>query len=72
MVNVIEPEVTTERVAVVTARLVRGEFGTTLEIAEWVGLTRSGAWEMLTKIARVLPVILVDGCWQITDPNMLE
>jgi hypothetical protein len=67
-----EPDVTTERVAMVTMRLLRGERGTTMEIAAWVGLTRFGAWEMLMKIARVLPLTLVDGCWQIANQELVE
>lgn len=58
--------ITTERVAVVTMRLARGESATTMQVAEWTGLSRFGAWAMLTKLSRVLPLSCVDGEWRIT------
>ena len=67
-----EDMVTTERVAIVVSRLVAGHKGTTADIAEWVGLTRFGAWDMLSRISRVLPVSIVDGCWQYANIEMLE
>ena len=67
-----EEMVTTERVAIVVYRLVSGQRGTTADIAEWVGLTRFGAWDMLSRISRVLPVAIIDGCWQYANMEMLE
>jgi Mn-dependent DtxR family transcriptional regulator len=55
--------ITTERVGIVTRRLALGERGTTAEIAEWVGISRQSAWEMLTKLSRVNPLTIVDGKW---------
>ncbi len=64
--------VTTERVGIVVDRLKDGHRGTTNEVAAWVGLTRFGAWEMLTRLSRVLPITLIDGCWQYVNLNVLE
>ena len=64
--------VTTERVAIVVHRLVSGQRGTTADIADWVGLTRFGAWDMLSRISCVLPVAIIDGCWQYANMEMLE
>lgn len=69
---IIEPEVTTERVGVVVDRLCRGGKATTNEVAAWVGLTRFGAWEMLTRLSRVLPITVIDGCWQYANLDMLD
>lgn len=59
-----EELVTTERVGVVVHRLTLGECASTAEIAEWTGLTRVGAWLMMDKLSRVLPVVMVDGQWR--------
>ena len=69
----IDPEITTERVALVVHRLgVLGQRGTTKEIGDWIGLTRFGAWEMLTRISRVLPITVVNGCWQYANLDVLQ
>jgi hypothetical protein len=62
-----EELVTTERVGVVVYRLMRGEAATTLEIATWTGLTRTGAWLMMEKLSRVLPLAQVEGRWCAID-----
>ena len=65
--------ITTERVGLVVYRLlVLGERGTTTEIGEWVGMSRWGAYEMLNKLVRVLPLTSVDGCWQSTHDEMIR
>jgi len=47
----------TERVAIVVRLLFReGQALTSAEIAIRVGLTRRGAWRMMTKLSRVLPI----------------
>lgn len=48
--------VTTERVAIVTYMLTRGHRLTTLEAGIIAGVSRQGAWAMLNKIGRVLPL----------------
>lgn len=68
----IEPEVTTERVGIVAWRLAQGNRASTAEIAEWTGMTRTGAWYLLMKLARVLPIDIVDGRWQCVNGGMLQ
>ena len=50
--------ITTERVAIVVMALVRhpGRVYTTAEIAELAQMTHGGAWMMMTKISRVVPI----------------
>lgn len=64
--------ITTERVGIVVHRLAHGEAGSTMEIAEWVGVSRVGAWMMLDKLSRVLPLNLVDGRWQYVNCTLLQ
>jgi DNA-binding IclR family transcriptional regulator len=45
-----------ERAAIVAFALASGEQLTTQQIAERVGLTYSGAWRLLQKLARVCPI----------------
>lgn len=49
----------TERIAVVVWRLAAGYRPTTAEIAVSAGISRSGAWEMMSRLSRVLPVCQV-------------
>lgn len=56
--------VTTERVAIVVGRIMLGKRMTTREIAEYVALSPSGAWRMMDKIGRVLPIRQVDDVWE--------
>lgn len=48
--------ITTERVAIVTERLVLGEALTPRCVADMFGITRGGGWSILTKVSRVLPL----------------
>ena len=50
--------ITTERVAIVVMALVRhpGRVYTTAEIAKLAQMTHGGAWMMMTKISRVVPI----------------
>ena len=59
----IQPEVTTERVAMITFLLCSGRRFRTAEIAALMGLTRQGAYAQLARIARVVPVVLDGGEW---------
>ena len=78
----IQPEVTTERVAMITFLLCSGRRFRTAEVAALMGLTRQGAYAQLARIARVVPVVLdggewflakVDaGCQQGVDGEMIE
>lgn len=64
--------ITTERVGIVVHRLAHGEAGSTVEIAGWVGMSRIGAWFMLNKLSRVLPVNMVNGRWQYVNAHLLQ
>lgn len=46
----------TERVAIITYMLARGHRFTTMECGVIAGISRQGAWAMLNKISRVLPL----------------
>ncbi len=57
------PEVPTERTAVVVWLLAKGRTFRTAEIADLTGVTRSGAYDIMARISRVLPVTMVDDVW---------
>ncbi len=67
----------TERIAIIARALTIGEQPTTAEVAHMVGLSRQGAWEMLDKLSRVLPIVqdrTVDGrlVWHCIDANSIR
>lgn len=54
----------TDRVSIVVWDIgVLGATPTTKEIADRFGMTTSGAWRMMNRIARKLPLSLFDGQW---------
>jgi len=61
--------ITTERVAIVVMALVRhpGRVYTTAEIAELAQMTHGGAWMMMTKISRVVPIGQTTTGWVLLD-----
>ena len=63
----IQPEVTTERVAMITFLLCSGRRFRTAEVAALMGLTRQGAYAQLARIARVVPVVLDGGVWFLAE-----
>jgi len=58
-----ELDTASERVAVVVLRLARGGALTTRQVSELTGLTRMGAWYLMSRIARVVPLANIDGRW---------
>ena len=56
--------VTTERVGIVVWLLSNGRAMTTAEVAEMVGTSHHGAWAMLAKLCRVLPLTLEGTTWR--------
>jgi hypothetical protein len=54
-----------ERSAIVIWFLARGHSFTTLEIAALTGLTRQGAWMMMDRLARQLPLSLEHSRWRL-------
>lgn len=63
MEMVVQPEVTTERVAIVTFLFCQGCRFRTAEIANILGLSRQGAYSQLSRMSRVLPLVLAEGEW---------
>ena len=63
--SAIVPEVTTERVAMITFLLCSGRRFRTAEIARFLGLSRQGAYAQLSRMARVLPLVLDGNEWQL-------
>lgn len=62
----------TERVGLVVWLLAaeRGRKHTTADIARRLGVTYGGAWAMLGKLARVLPIAAdSDGWWMLPDES---
>jgi hypothetical protein len=55
--------ITTERIALVTAYLYEGGTVTPAFVADRIGITENGAWRMLSKLSRVLPITEEDGQW---------
>ncbi len=62
---VIQPIVTTERVAMITFLFCQGRRFRTAEIAGILGISQRGAYAQLSRMARVLPLALVDGEWYL-------
>ena len=63
------PEITTERVTVVTFLFCQGRRFRTIEIAQLLGLSRQGAYAQLSRMARVLPLVLDSGEWYLVRPS---
>ena len=53
-----------ERAALVTYQLVSGAEMSTAEIAERTGLSRAGAWHMMNRVSRVVPLYQDGGRWR--------
>lgn len=52
--------VPTERVAIVVRCLMQGRALTTREVADMTGISSHGAYQMLSRMSRVVPVYQVD------------
>ena len=61
--------ITTERVAILVFTLARGGKVTTGEIAERLEITQNGAWRMLDRMSRVLPIAQERGRWFLLTPD---
>jgi len=60
--------VATERIARVVWPLAHGQPLTTRQAAALAGITPRGAWRMLTKLCRVLPIYQDDGgVWRVAS-----
>lgn len=63
-----------ERAALVTYDIMRGARMTTSEIAHRMGTTKMGAWHMMQRVSRVVPIYLEEGngyhdesTWRVLD-----
>ena len=56
-------QVVTERAGRVAWRLAQGERLTNKEIQRDTGLGQSGAWLLMGRLSRVLPILFYDGVW---------
>ena len=64
----------TERIGLVAWALAIGETLTTQQIAERTGLTYGGAWALMQKLSRVLPIgfndtTFIEGYWFAFDKH---
>lgn len=66
MVNMGEM-VTTERAGVVVWLLSRGYKFTTLEVAKIVGLTPGGAWRLMERLSRRVPIYQEHARWRMVE-----
>ncbi len=67
--TVVVPEVPTERTAIVVWMLAKGRRMKTSEVADLTGVTRQGAYEIMARISRVLPVVQIDESWEAITPE---
>ena len=62
-----------ERVAIVVWHLAHGDAFRTSEVCRMTGVSRQGAYNMLCKISRILPVYQSDdGKWQVLSYREAE
>ena len=61
------PEVPTERTAIVVWLLAKGRTFRTAEIADLTGVGRSGAYDLMARVSRILPIALIDGVWRVVS-----
>jgi hypothetical protein len=69
----IEPDTITERAALITWHLAHGEMLQTRDVAEMTGMTMAGAWILMIRLSRVLPIYQDDcGRWLVCAFKELE
>lgn len=69
MSTIITPEITTERTAVIVYLLARGRKFRTAEVAALCGVTRRGAYALMARISRVVPLTFENGEWAEFRPD---
>jgi len=55
--------VATERVGVIVWHLAHGDALTTAQVADLAGVSRQGAYQMLQKLSRAIPILCFSGEW---------
>ena len=69
----IEPETVTERVGLVVWHLAHGESMQTRSVADLTGLSMTGAWCLMTRLSRAIPIYQDDrGFWVVCAMLELE
>ncbi len=62
-----------EKAALIAWHLAHGEGMTTADVASITGLTWGGAWWLMTRLSRVLPIYRDDdGVWAVSACKELE
>lgn len=67
-----EELIVTERIAITVYALCQGGTVTPHYVAETVGITPNGAWRMLSKLSRVLPLTEENGRWWLIAQQASE
>ena len=57
----------TERSSLIGFQLARGKTVTLSSIQYEFGMCESGAYRLLIRLSRVLPLVNIDGVWQIME-----
>jgi len=69
----IEVDTITERAALVTWHLCHGESLQTRKVAEMTGLTMQGAWQLMQRLSRTIPIYQSEqGYWRVCAFRELE
>ena len=69
----IEPDTITERAALVVWHLAHGECMQTRDVVAITGLTRQGAWDLMQRLSRVIPIYQDErDVWQVCAALELE
>ena len=58
---------TTERIALTTWLLSSGHSLKTSDVAQRLEISRTGAYKMLDRMSRAIPLILENGFWRVVD-----
>lgn len=65
----VTPEVPSERVAIIVFLLCKGRKFRTAEVAALCGVTRRGAYALMARISRVVPLTFENGEWAEFRPD---
>jgi hypothetical protein len=65
----IEPETATERAGLIVVELMNGEELTTRQVAEVANMSMWGAWALMIRLCRVLPIEYSESRWRILSPR---
>lgn len=60
---------TTDRVAMICWLLLQGRAMTTVDVAKRTGMTRQGAWYLMARLSRTVPLYNDSGQWRLLEGN---